>query len=460
MSIHAVILAAGKGTRMRSRSPKVLQRIGGRPMLGHVLDTAATAGVSVCHVVLGHEAERVREWLATAAPNAQSVDAVVQEPQLGTAHAVQQALPEIPDEALVVVLYGDVPLVPAATIRALAAATGDGLAIVTARPADPTGYGRILRDDAGLVLGVVEEREASTAQRALGEVNTGLLAAPARRLRGWLQRVRNDNAKGEFYLTDVVALAVADGVTVTTFEAADAELMEGVNDARQLASAERRCQLQQARALMAKGVRLADPARFDLRGSLQCGQDVEIDVGCVFEGHVELGDGVSIGPYCVLRDVHVAAGARIRSHSVLEQAELGAGCQVGPFSRLRPGARLEAEVHVGNFVEIKNSHLGVGTKAGHLAYVGDADVGARVNVSAGVITCNYDGANKHRTRVGDDAFIGTDTQLVAPVEVGAGAFVAAGSTIARNVPAGGLSICRAREQKHFPDWKRPVKTRK
>lgn len=455
--IEAIVLAAGKGTRMRSELPKVLHCVAGQPMLGHVLRAAGAAGVSACHVVLGHQAERIEAWLAACGTTALPVDTILQNEQLGTAHAVRIAMPRISDDRLVVVLYGDVPLVDPQLVRAVCDAAAAGLAIVTARPEDPSGYGRVLRDASGAVSGVVEERDASAAQRAIGEVNTGLLAAPAGLLRGWLARVGNANAKGEYYLTDIIALAVADGICVHAVEVAEARSVEGVNDVVQLAAAERFYQSRLARRLLQQGVRLADPARLDVRGELVCGRDVFIDVGCVFEGHVELGDGVSVGPYSVLRDVRVGGRTRIAAQCVLEGSEISTDCTLGPFAHLRPGARLEPGVHVGNFVEIKNSTLATGAKAGHLAYLGDASVGARANISAGVITCNYDGANKHRTVIGADAFIGTDSQLVAPVRIADGAFIAAGSTISHDVTGPGLTICRAREQRSYPGWKRPAK---
>lgn len=459
MTLHAIILAAGQGTRMHSARPKVLHAVAGLPMLGHVLTAAQQVPVAAAHVVLGHGADAVRAWLEGwhgGSPDG-SVSVVVQDRQLGTAHAVRQALPEVPDAALVVVLYGDVPLVSAGTIRALAAAATDGLALVTAVVEQPGGYGRILRDSTGGVCGIVEEKDATSAQRELREINTGLMAAPAARLRRWVEAIGNANASGEYYLTDAVALAVRDGVPVRAVAAASAEEVDGVNDAAQLARAERRCQRAQAERLMHEGVQFADPARFDLRGQLHCGRDVRIDVGCVFEGDVRLGDGVSVGPHVVLRDVVVGDGTRIDAHSVLERAEVGAGCAIGPFARLRPGATLGTGVHIGNFVEIKNSRLGAGAKANHLAYVGDADVGARTNIGAGVITCNYDGAHKHRTVIGEDVFIGSDTQLVAPVSVGDRAYVAAGSTIARDAPADALTVNRARSQHSVPGWQRPKK---
>ncbi|MDB5986396.1 MAG: UDP-N-acetylglucosamine pyrophosphorylase [Nevskia sp.] len=456
-SIHAVILAAGQGTRMRSALPKVLHPVGGTPMLGRVLAAAQAAGVNHSHLVLGHAAEQVRAWLA--AQSGFDAATVVQPQQLGTAHAVQQALPEIPDHALVVVLYGDVPLVTPATIQALIAAAKVGLALVTVEVVQPHGYGRILRDSARRITGIVEERDASAAERAIHEINTGLLAAPAKRLKRWLSKVKNDNAKGEFYLTDVVALAASDGVEVAAVAAASADEVEGVNDPLQLAQAERRLQQQQTAQLQRDGLFLADPARFELRGSLKIGRDVRIDVGCVLEGAVELGDGVVIGPYCVLRNVRLGAGTRVDAHSVLDTAVAGSNCRIGPFARLRPGAQLADEVHIGNFVEIKQSTLGAGAKANHLAYVGDATVGARANIGAGVITCNYDGVDKHPTVIGADAFIGSDSQLIAPVTIGQGAYIAAGSTIVRDVPDQALAVARAREQKIVPDWRARKKDR-
>lgn len=458
MKVHAVILAAGQGTRMKSALPKVLHPVGGTPMLGHVLAAAHAADIGACHLVLGHGAEQVRQWLAGAG-DVEGIDTVVQEQQLGTAHAVQQALPQVPDNALVLVLCGDVPLVSAETIRKLAAAAKDGMAVVTAEVPDPTGYGRMVRDAKGRITGIVEEKDATPQQRAITEINTGLMAAQARRLKRWLSHVKNNNAKGEYYLTDAVALAVKDGVEVQSVAAAGFDEVEGVNDRVQLAQVERRFQRAQVERLQREGLHLADPARFDLRGSLRIGRDVFIDVGCVLEGQVELGDNVSIGPYCVLRNVKLDAGTRVDAHSVLDSAEAGKDCRIGPFARLRPGAQLGDQVHIGNFVEIKKSTLGDGTKANHLAYVGDATVGARVNIGAGVITCNYDGVNKHATIIGDDAFIGTDSQLVAPLIIGRGAYIAAGSTIAKDAPEDALTVCRAREQKSFPGWKKPVKKR-
>ncbi|WP_428311377.1 bifunctional UDP-N-acetylglucosamine diphosphorylase/glucosamine-1-phosphate N-acetyltransferase GlmU [Hydrocarboniphaga sp.] len=453
MNTHAIILAAGRGTRMNSALPKVLHTVGGQPMLAHVLRAAGALGAQQ-HLVLGHGAEQVQAWLQQAgvAPTV-----ALQTEQLGTAHAVQQALPAVPDEAQVVVLYGDVPLVSAQTLAALQGAAASGLALVTVTLENPAGYGRILRDASGRVTGIVEQKDASEPQRAIREINTGLLAAPAASLKRWIAQVQNHNAAAEFYLTDIVALAVAEGVDVRTVTAASAAEVEGVNDRVQLAHAERLLQLRNAERLMRAGVQLADPARFDLRGELIAGQDVFIDVGVIIEGKVELADGVRVGAYSHLKNVKLGARSEVLSHCVLENLDAGTACRIGPFARVRMDTQFGDEVHIGNFVEIKKSRIGALTKAGHLAYVGDAQVGADVNIGAGVITCNYDGANKHVTTIGDGAFIGTDTQLVAPVTIGARAFVAAGSTITRNVADDALAICRARDQKTIAGWKRPRK---
>ncbi len=457
--LHCIVLAAGKGTRMKSELPKVLQPLAGRPLLSHVLQSALNLAPTQIHGVYGHGAEQVQQWSEHAFAEA-PLSWVLQAQQKGTAHAVQQAMPAVPDDAVVLVLYGDVPLTPPETLANLVQAGRRGLALLTVELDDPTGYGRILRDRAGQVKGIVEHKDAKPAQRRIREVNTGLMAMPAKRLRRWLGKIGNDNASGEFYLTDIVALAVRDKLKVTAVSAACAADVAGVNDKLQLAALERELQRRQADALMREGVTLADPARFDLRGELVCGADVVIDVGCVFEGRVELGNGVRIGPYCVLRDVRLGAGTRVDAHSVLDDCEAGADVRIGPFARLRPGAQLADEVHVGNFVEVKNTTLGRGSKANHLAYLGDGSVGSGVNIGAGTIFCNYDGANKHRTTIEDDAFIGSDTQLVAPVKVGRGATIAAGSTITKDVPPGGLTLCRAREQKTYASWQRPQKKSK
>ncbi|MEK6807033.1 MAG: bifunctional UDP-N-acetylglucosamine diphosphorylase/glucosamine-1-phosphate N-acetyltransferase GlmU [Pseudomonadota bacterium] len=458
--LHVVILAAGKGTRMNSALPKVLHPVGGKPMLGHVLDTAAALKADAVHIVHGHGSKLIRTWFEGRDLGGQTKDPsivwVLQGPQLGTGHAVQQGMAEIPDAATVLVLYGDVPLIRAETLAPAIAAGEKTLALVTATAANPKGYGRILRDKKDAVVGIVEENDASDAELRITEINTGFLAAPAKKLRGWLGRINNDNAKKEFYLTDVVALAVKDGMKVATVTASEEDTL-GVNDRAQLAQLERLFQSRQAQLLMQKGLALRDPARFDLRGTLKFGQDCSADVGVVMEGDIELGHNVSIGPYVVLKDVKLGDNTRVESHSVLEGVVTGRDCRIGPFARIRPETRLADEVRVGNFVEVKKSTLGAESKANHLGYIGDATIGARVNVGAGVITVNYDGFNKHPTLIGDDAFVGSDTQLIAPVKVGARATIGAGSTITKDVPAGGLTICRARDQRTLPKWTRPSK---
>ena len=460
MALNIVIMAAGKGTRMRSARPKVLHVLAGRPLLQHVLDAAAGLGAARTIVVTGHGGDAVEQQMAGA-----GLDFVRQEPQLGTGHAMQQAAPLLggdSDSDTTLILNGDVPLIESRTLRALVdACGGTRLALLTVQLDDPHGYGRIVRSASGQSIeAIVEEKDATAAQRAIREIYTGAMAAPTGALRHWLAALRNDNAAGEFYLTDVVAMAVAEGMAVTGATAGSETEVLGVNSAAQLADLERRHQRATAGRLLAGGVRLADPARIDVRGELVCGSDVEIDVGCIFEGHVELGDGVRVGAYCVLRNASVAAGATLRPYTHIDGEDLGAsvgaGAIVGPFARLRGGAVLGNDVHVGNFVEVKNSTLGAGAKANHLAYIGDATLGERVNFGAGGIVANYDGAHKHRTVIGDDAHIGSNAVLVAPVEVGAGATVGAGSTIARDAPAGQLTVARAR-QSSLAGWKRPTK---
>ncbi|WP_416243271.1 bifunctional UDP-N-acetylglucosamine diphosphorylase/glucosamine-1-phosphate N-acetyltransferase GlmU [Azospira sp. APE16] len=452
--MNIVILAAGQGKRMHSHLPKVLHPIAGKALAAHVLDTARRLGQSRICLVVGHGGDVVRSALAAA-----DVACAVQEPQLGTGHAVMQALPLLDGEGMTLVLYGDVPLIQAATLQRLVQAAGDGLAVLTVDLENPKGYGRIIRDSAGRVQRIVEEKDATPAERLVRETNTGIMALPTARLQDWLSRLSNDNAQGEYYLTDVVALAVADGVPVHTAQPEGEWEVAGVNSKVQLAELERVYQLRLAHGLLEQGVRLADPARLDVRGQLRCGRDVAIDVGCVFEGEVVLEEAVDIGPCCVLKNVTVKAGARIAAFSHLEGAVVGPDAIVGPYARLRPGTELGAEAHVGNFVELKNSILGPGSKANHLAYVGDATVGQRVNIGAGTITCNYDGANKYRTVIEDDAFIGSDSQLVAPVTVGRGATLGAGTTLTKDAPADSLTVSRAR-QVSLAGWKRPEKVKK
>ena len=464
--LDVVVMAAGKGTRMKSRLPKVLHRLGGRALLARVMDTAARLGTRHVVVVTGHGAEEVEAALA-ASPGNEAVRFARQMPQLGTGHAVQQAMPCLPDDGTVLVLSGDVPLIGEPALRALVAASaGERLALLTIAFDDPTGYGRVVRAPAGgdgaegRVLSIVEHKDANEGQRAIREVYSGVMAAPAGLLRGWLARLDNANAQGEYYLTDIVGFATADGVPVVAHRIDDAAQVAGVNSPSQLAALERAWQTRQAEALMAQGVRLADPARFDLHGTLECATDVEIDVNCVFEGAVTLGEGVRIGANCVIADARIEAGAVIHpfTHIDGERAgvTVGAGARVGPFARLRPGARLGADVHIGNFVEVKNSTLAAGAKANHLAYLGDATVGERVNYGAGSITANYDGANKHRTVIGDDVHVGSNCVLVAPVEIGAGGTVGGGSTVSKSTEPGSLTVSRAR-QVSFPNWKRPAK---
>ncbi|MDR2093886.1 MAG: bifunctional UDP-N-acetylglucosamine diphosphorylase/glucosamine-1-phosphate N-acetyltransferase GlmU [Azoarcus sp.] len=449
--MEVVILAAGQGKRMRSALPKVLQPLAGKPLLAHVLASARVLDPRRICVVYGHGGEAVR-----ARFDASDIVWVAQSAQLGTGHAVRQALPYLGGERTLV-LYGDVPLIGAPTLaRLLAAAGRERLALLTVALDDPSGYGRILRDADGRVTRIVEEKDATKAERHVREINTGILVAPTEKLRDWLARVGNANAQGEYYLTDIVGLAVEAGVEVVTAAPDDVDETLGVNSKAQLAAIERVYQARAARRLLDDGVTLADPARFDVRGELLCGRDVEIDVDCVFEGQVELGDGVVVGAHCVLRDVRIGAGSRVAPFSHLDGATVGEACVVGPYARIRPGTVLGNGVHVGNFVEVKNSKVAEGSKANHLAYVGDADVGARVNIGAGVITCNYDGANKYRTEIGDDVFIGSDTQLVAPVRVGQGATLGAGTTLTRDAPPGQLTVSRARQQS-YAAWTRPEK---
>ncbi|OGA97867.1 MAG: UDP-N-acetylglucosamine diphosphorylase/glucosamine-1-phosphate N-acetyltransferase [Burkholderiales bacterium RIFCSPHIGHO2_12_FULL_69_20] len=462
MALDIVIMAAGKGTRMKSRHPKVLHQLAGRSLLGHVLGTTAQLGEHRCWVITGHGADAVES--AIAGTGAVSVR---QMPQLGTGHAIQQVVPHLADGGAeggtTLILNGDVPLIAADTARALAQACGgERLALLTIVLDDATGYGRILRSgDAmgGRVLGIVEHKDASERQREIREVYTGMMAAPTAALKRWVAALKNDNAQGEFYLTDIVAMAVAEGVPVVATHASDDTEVLGVNSPLQLADLERRFQRRQADALLEAGVRLADPARFDLRGTLAAGQDVEIDVGCVFEGAVTLGNEVRIGAHCVIRDAAIGAGAVIHPFTHIEGASVGAGALVGPYARLRPGAVLGEQVHIGNFVEVKNSTLAKGAKANHLAYLGDATVGERVNYGAGSITANYDGANKHRTVIGDDVHIGSNCVLIAPVTIGAGGTVGGGSTISKDTPAGQLSVARGK-QVAVAGWTRPVKTKK
>jgi bifunctional UDP-N-acetylglucosamine pyrophosphorylase/glucosamine-1-phosphate N-acetyltransferase len=455
MALDIVIMAAGKGTRMKSALPKVLHRLAGRPLLQHVLDTCATLHARCTVVVTGYEAAQVERCVGQ-----HDVRCVRQEPQLGTGHAVQQAVPLLDADGTTLILNGDVPLIGADTARALVAACdGRQLALLTLKLDQPEGYGRIVREGAA-VRGIVEHKDASPEQREkIHEIYTGIMAAPTAALKRWLARLTNHNAQNEYYLTDIVAMAVADGVPVVAHDARDDTEVLGVNSAEQLAELERRVQRRRARELMAAGVRLADPARLDVRGELVCGSDVEIDVNCVFEGRVVIGDGAHIGAHCVIRDTTIGARAEVMPFCHFNNAVIGEQAQVGPFARLRPGAELGPEVHIGNFVEVKNSTLARGAKANHLAYLGDSVVGERVNYGAGSITANYDGANKYQTVIGNDVHVGSNSVLVAPVTLGDGATIGAGSVISKPAPAGQLTVARAR-QATIANWSRPLKQKK
>jgi bifunctional UDP-N-acetylglucosamine pyrophosphorylase/glucosamine-1-phosphate N-acetyltransferase len=455
MPLSVVILAAGQGKRMHSDLPKVLQPLGGLTLLEHVVHAATALKADMVYVVFGHGGTRV-----PSAHRHLQVYWAPQTEQLGTGHAVLQALPEIPDDHTVLVLYGDVPLVRVETLKRLVDSAARGhLAVLTAEMADPTGYGRVLRDKAGNVARVVEHKDADAKQRDIREVNTGLLAAPAGRLRGWLAKVSNHNAQKEYYLPDVLPLAVAAGMQVDGIAVQEEDEVSGINDKQQLAAAETVLRQRTNQDLMRRGLTLRDPARFDLRGELEFGRDVVIDVNCILEGKVKLGDRVHLGAGSIVRDCEIGEDSKVLSHCVLEGAKIGARVSIGPFARIRPGSVLADAVHIGNFVELKNSRLGKDSKAGHLAYVGDAQVGERVNIGAGVITCNYDGANKHTTVIGDDAFVGSDTTLIAPVTIGAGAYIGAGSAISEDAPPGKLSIARGR-QVTVEHWKPPTKHKK
>jgi bifunctional UDP-N-acetylglucosamine pyrophosphorylase / glucosamine-1-phosphate N-acetyltransferase len=450
--LNIVILAAGKGTRMVSTKPKVLHTLAGRPILSHVLTCAETLNPSKTILVYGYGGDQVKEAFAD-----KSLIWIEQKEQLGTGHAVQQVEHVLDDEATVLILLGDVPLIEADDCKRLLAQAQNQLVILSYKKSDPTGYGRIVRDAKGAVIAIVEHKDATEPQRQINEINTGIMAMPAKALKNWLSRLRNDNAQKEYYLTDIVDFAVKDGINVLAEIAEDEWSITGINSKQDLAQIERVYQRRYAECLLKKGVTLADPARIDVRGQLVTGQDVEIDVGCVFEGDVTLGDGVKIGANCVIKDAEIAAQTTIAPFTHIVEAKVGEHGRIGPFARLRPGTVLQSGVHIGNFVELKNAQVDDDTSINHLSYVGDSTVGRNVNIGAGTITCNYDGANKHRTVIEDDAFVGSDTQLVAPVTIGKGATIAAGSTITRDAPADQLTICRAMGQKSIAGWKRPVK---
>lgn len=450
--LHVVILAAGQGSRMKSALPKVLHPVAGKPMLHHVIDTARQLGADDIHAVIGHGAEQVRASLPE-----DSVNWVLQEEQLGTGHAVAQALPDLPDEARVLVLYGDVPLTRTPTLEAMVTDLDDNnLALLTVDLDNPHGYGRIVRSEAGRVQAIVEQKDANAEQQQIHEVNTGILAVSSRRLKEWLPTLSNRNAQGEYYLTDIIAMAGEQGLDITVSQPLTPFEVQGVNNRLQLAELERWYQQQQAERLMTEGASLADPARLDVRGELTVGQDVWIDVNAVFEGQVSLGDQVVIGPNCVIRNARIGAGTTVEANSVIDGAIVGDNAQIGPFARLRPGTELAARTKVGNFVETKKAVVGEGSKINHLSYVGDALLGCNVNVGAGTITCNYDGVNKHRTVIGDDVFVGSNTALVAPVTLGEGATVGAGSTVTRDVAGGELTVARGK-QRNIAGWQRPRK---
>lgn len=455
MNLHVVILAAGQGTRMRSALPKVLHPVAGKPMLEHVIDSARALLPQGIHVVIGHGAEKVRETL-----DQQDLNWVMQTEQLGTGHAVAQALPNIKNADQVLVLYGDVPLLKVDTLRALIEQTStDSLGMLTVLLGDPTGYGRIIRDQAGAVQAIVEQKDASAEQLQIREGNTGIMLLPGKRINSWLTGLSNNNAQGEYYLTDVVELAVSQAVPVTVVQAGDELEVMGANNRQQLSVLERAWQAREAERLMIQGASLADPARLDVRGEVSIGRDISIDVNVVLEGRVVIEDNVIIECNCVIRDSVIKAGSVIKAFSHLDGAEVGEDCDVGPYARLRPGTVLHSKAKIGNFVETKKTILGAGSKINHLSYVGDAEVGRDANIGAGTITCNYDGVNKFVTRIGDGAFIGSNTALVAPVSVGSQATTAAGSTITQDVPDANLGVARGR-QRNIPDWKRPVKQRK
>lgn len=449
--LNIVVLAAGKGTRMRSKLPKVLHLLSGRSLLAHVLDVARSLNAAKLCVVVGHEAEQVRAAMA-----ADDVVFVEQNPQLGTGHALQLAVPHLDETLPTLVLYGDVPLTQISTLEKLVEAAKNGMALLTVNLPDPTGYGRIVRDASGVVLHNVEHKDANDNERRITEVNTGVLIAPTIELKKWLSQLSSNNAQGEYYLTDVIGMAVRDGLTVHTAQPEHVWETLGVNSKAQLAELETVCRARVAAQLLNDGVTLADPARVDVRGSLTCGVDVTIDVGCVFEGTVTLGDDVTIAPYCVIKNTSIASGTHVAAFSHIDGATVGVSAKIGPFARLRPEAQLADGVHIGNFVEIKKSTVGRNSKINHLSYIGDALIGSGVNVGAGVITCNYDGVNKFITKIGDGAFIGSDTQLVAPVTIGAGATIGAGSTITKDAPSDTLTLSR-NKQVSLTNWQRPVK---
>lgn len=450
--IDIVILAAGKGTRMQSNLPKVLHPLGGKSLLSHVVDTASQLGEHPVHIITGHGAEQVEACFDNA-----NIHFTQQREQLGTGHAVQQVLDQLRSDAITLILYGDVPLTPLATLKKLIdVVSPDTMGLLTVCLDEPTGYGRIVRNSEGMVCAIVEQKDADLEQLGIKEVNTGIMAVNSHHLQQWLPQLSNDNAQGEFYLTDIIAMAVAEGITVVSEQAqAEWEVM-GINNRQQQAQLERIFQRNQANGLMAQGVTLLDPLRFDCRGNLTCGNDVVIDINCVFEGTCELGDGVSIGPNCIISNAKIGDNTEIKANTVLEDCSIAANCTIGPFARLRPGTQLDEAAKIGNFVETKKAHIGKGSKVNHLSYVGDATLGKDVNIGAGTITCNYDGVNKHQTEIGDNVFVGSNSALVAPLTLGKGSTIGAGSTINKNVDADTLALTRP-PQKTLKDWQRPTK---
>lgn len=454
MSTTVIILAAGKGTRMRSQLPKVLQPLAGRPLLGHVIETAKQLQANNIITIYGHGGDIVQKHFAH-----EKIQWVEQAQQLGTGHAVQMTLPVLPKSGLSLILYGDVPLVRQSTLEQLAEVSSKtGIGMITLTVENPTGYGRIVREN-GKIQAIVEHKDANVEQRQITEINTGIYCVSNEKLHQWLPRLSNDNAQGEYYLTDIVAMAVADGLEIASIQPELAFEVEGVNDRLQLATLERQFQLQQAKTLMQQGVHLIDPQRFDLRGQLKCGQDVQIDINVIIEGHCEFGNNVYIGAGSIIKNSIIASGTRIEAYSVLDHAVVGETAQIGPFARLRPGAKLANDVHIGNFVEVKNTTIGTGSKANHFTYLGDAEIGIECNIGAGTITCNYDGANKHKTTIGDHVFIGTNNSLVAPITIGHGATTGAGSTLTRDVAEHSLAVERSK-QFEKANYQRPQKLKK
>lgn len=455
IKLNILILAAGKGTRMHSEKPKVLHEIGGKPILAHVIDCAKQLAPEKIIVVYGYGGDKVKEVFKQ-----EKLIWAEQKEQLGTGHAVQQAIPHLDEDANTLILLGDVPLISAESCKNLLACIHHHLVIQSFNKPDPTGYGRIIRNNEGLVTAIVEHKDASISQQKINEVNTGIMAMPNKYLKSWLSRLNNHNMQKEYYLTDIVGFAVEDKIEVVAVITSDEWSVTGINSKQDLSQIERVFQQRNALDLLQKGVTLSDPARIDIRGRLETASDVEIDIGCIFEGQVTLGAGVKIGAYCVLRDASIAEGTVIAPFTHIVETTIGENSKIGPYARLRPGTKLDAETHIGNFVELKNARVGTGSKVNHLSYVGDATIGKNVNIGAGTITCNYDGANKFTTVIEDNVFVGSDTQLVAPITIGQGATIAAGSTITKDAPAEALTLCRAREQKSIMGWKRPVKQKK